>query len=84
MSLSSANRTLQLLTRILDTDSPTEAIVDAGPQKPEIPLPRNAHPLPRAVPEQQGVPSRQIAAFLNALPLEWGVISPRPWPLHDR
>lgn len=70
MSLSSANRSLQLLTRILDTNSATEAIVDLGPQKPEIPLPRNAHPLPRAVPEQHGIPSRQIAAFLRALDQE--------------
>lgn len=67
MSLSSANHSIQLIARLLDADSPTVPIVDFGPQKPEIPLGASSQPLPEARPEQQGIPSRHIAAFLKAL-----------------
>ena len=67
MSLSSANRSMQLLVRLLDSKTSTEPMEDFGVQKPEIPLGRSSQPLPRANPEQEGVPSRQISAFLQAL-----------------
>ena len=67
MNLSSANRALHLFTRLLDTDSATEPIIDLGPQKPEIPLRTSASPLPVCAPEQQGIPSRHIANFLLEL-----------------
>lgn len=67
MSLSSANRSMQLLVRLLDSKTSTEPMEDFGVQKPEIPLGRSSQPLPRATPEQEGVPSRQISAFLQAL-----------------
>ena len=67
MSLSSANRTLQLVVRLLDAKNATEPLIDFGPQKPAIPLGRSAQPLPRETPERQGIPSRHIAGFLNTL-----------------
>lgn len=70
MSLTSANRSLQLLSRLLDTETATEPFFDAGPQKPEIPLGRSTRPLPRCVPERLGVSSKHIADFLRALQQE--------------
>lgn len=67
MSLSSANRSMQLLVRLLDSKTATEPMEDFGVQKPEIPLGRSSQPLPREIPEREGVPSRQIADFLRAL-----------------
>lgn len=67
MNLSSANRALHLVTRLLDTDSATEPIIDLGPQKPEIPLGTSSKPLPVCEPERQGIPSRHIANFLREL-----------------
>lgn len=67
MSISSANHSLQLVMRLLDSKSATEPMVDFGPQKPEIPLKPNSQSLPRQAPEQQGIPSRHIAEFLQAL-----------------
>lgn len=67
MSLSSANQSIHLIARLLDSDTPTEPIVDFGPQKPEISTGESRFPLPRSTPEQQGIPSRQIARFLRAL-----------------
>lgn len=67
MSLSSTNHSIQLIARLLDADTATTPIQDFGVQKPEIPLGRSAQPLPRSLPERQGIPSRHIAAFLQAL-----------------
>jgi len=67
MSLSSANRSLQLVMRLLDSKNATEPLVDFGPQKPEIPLAHASQPLPREIPEREGIPSRHIAGFLNTL-----------------
>lgn len=70
MSLTSANRSLQLLSRLLDTEAATEPFFDAGPQKPKIPLGQDTKPLPHAVPERLGVSSKHIADFLRALQQE--------------
>jgi len=67
MSLSSTNQSIHLISRLLDAGNTTEPILDFGPQKPEIPTGRSAYPLPVSTPEQQGIPSRQIARFLKAL-----------------
>ncbi len=67
MSLSSTNHSIQLIARLLDTDSPTVPIVDFGPQKPAVPTGTSSQPLPQAAPEQEGIPSRHIANFLKAL-----------------
>lgn len=67
MSLSSASRSMQLLVRLLDPKTATEPMEDFGIQKPEIPLGRSSQPLPREIPEREGIPSRQIADFLQAL-----------------
>ena len=58
MSLSSANRSMQLLVRLLDSKNATEPMEDFGAQKPEIPLGRSSQPLPREIPEREGIPSR--------------------------
>ena len=67
MSLSSANRSLQLVIRMLDSKNTTEPLVEMGPQKPLIPLGRSTQPLPRVTPESQGIPSRHVAGFLRSL-----------------
>lgn len=67
MSLSAANHAVQLISRLLQTDTATEPICDFGPQKPPIPTGRDGQPLPRATPEACGVSSHQVAAFLEAL-----------------
>lgn len=67
MSLSSVNKTLQLISRLLDAEHPTEPLVTFGIQKPEIPRGTSAHPLPRCTPERQGISSRLISSFLQAL-----------------
>ena len=67
MSLSSASRALQLIVRLMDARNTTEPMIDWGPQKPEIPLNRVSTPLPKDTPERHGIPSRHIAAFLQAL-----------------
>lgn len=67
MSLTSANRSIQLLIRMLDSKNSTEPMQDFGVLKPDIPLGRSTHPLPRVVPESCGIPSRHLAAFLMAL-----------------
>ena len=67
MSLSAANHAVQLISRLLQTDTATEPICDFGPQKPPIPAGLDSRPLPRATPEACGVSSRQVAAFLEAL-----------------
>lgn len=67
MSLSSANRSMQLLVRLLDSKTSTEPMEEFGVQKPEIPFGRSSQPFPREIPEREGVPSRQVADFLLAL-----------------
>ena len=67
MSLSSTNHALQLISRILDPTEATEPMVEFAAQKPTVPLGRSSQPLPDDLPENQGVSSRQIAAFLQAL-----------------
>ena len=67
MSLSSVSHAAQLLSRILQADSPTEPVCVFPPAKPGLPALADACPLPRATPEECGVSSRRVAAFLPAL-----------------
>ncbi len=67
MSLLSTNHAFQLITRILDPAEATEPVVEFAAQKPAIPLGRSGQPLPEDLPENQGVSSRHIAAFLQEL-----------------
>lgn len=67
MRLTAVSHALQLLSRILQADSATEPICDFGPQKPVLPTGRDTQPLPRATPEQCGIASRHVAAFLQAV-----------------
>ena len=67
MSLSSANRAMQLVLRLFDASNSTEPMIDFGPQKPTIPLGQPVAPMPREIPEREGIPSRHIASFLQAL-----------------
>lgn len=70
MSLSSANRTLQMLSRLMDTEHSTETYFEMGVQKPAIATGRSTQPLPCVSPERQGISSRHIADFLRALATE--------------
>lgn len=67
MSLTDVNHTLQLLSRILQADCATEPVCAFGPQKPALPAGGDSRPLPRATPEQCGIASRHVAAFLQAV-----------------
>jgi len=67
MSILSTGHAVQLMVRLLDPKLPTEPLVEFGPQKPPIPHVSSALPLPEAVPENEGVSSRHIAAFLHQL-----------------
>ena len=50
MKLTTASRTFQLLTRILDVRTPTEPFLPSVPEKPAIPLGDVQQPFPRATP----------------------------------
>ena len=67
MNLSTASRTFQLLTRLLDPRTSTEPFVPHVPDKPALPLRDAQQPFPRATPESQGLSSRHVAAFLREL-----------------
>ena len=67
MNLTTASRTFQLLTRILDVRTPTEPFLPTAAEKPAIPLGNVQQPFPRTTPESQGVSSRHIQAFLEEL-----------------
>ena len=67
MKLTTASRTFQLLTRILDVRTATEPFLPPVPEKPAIPLGDVQQSFPRATPESQGISSRHIRAFLEEL-----------------
>lgn len=67
MNLSTASRTFQLLSRILDARTSTESFLPPRAEKPARPLSPAVQPFPRAVPESQGVSSRHIRRFLEEL-----------------
>lgn len=67
MNLSTASRTFQLLSRILDSRTPTEPFLPPAGEKRPLPLRDPQQPLPRATPESQGVSSRHIQRFLEEL-----------------
>ena len=67
MNLTTASRTFQLLTRILDVRTATEPFLPTAAEKPAIPLEGVLQPFPRVTPESQGVSSRHIQAFLEEL-----------------
>ena len=67
MSILSTGQSLQLMMRMLDPAQATEALISTPPQKPSIPLSRSSQPLEEAFPEDVGVPSGHIEAFLREL-----------------
>ena len=67
MSLSSAGRTMQLIARLMDPDRSNESFYETKNKKPAIPLGRGHMPMPCCSPEKQGISSRHIADFLQAL-----------------
>ena len=67
MNLTTASRTFQLLTRIMDARTPTEPFLPAEAEKPPIPPGNISQPFPRVTPESQGISSRHIQSFLEEL-----------------
>ena len=67
MNLTTASRTFQLLTRILDVRTPTEPFLPTEAEKPPIPPGNISQPFPRVTPESQGISSRHIQSFLEEL-----------------
>lgn len=66
MNLSQLNRTLTMMGRLLDRRRSTVPLVAPRGKKPLYSA-ENHTPLPRATPESQGVSSRTLAAFFDAL-----------------
>ena len=63
MSILNLNKTVTLLTRILDTRTPTEPLISIPRGKPAL-FPRaSALPLARVLPEDVGVPSEDVLKF---------------------
>ena len=52
MSLTSTNRTVQLLLRLLNTKAATEPIIRTEAQKPAVLQNRNGSSMPRSTPEK--------------------------------
>ena len=73
MNFSTASRTFQLLTRILDPRTATEPFVPAAAEKLPLPLRPPQQPFPRAAPESQGISSRHIRKFLEELARDKGL-----------
>lgn len=67
MNLTTASRTFQLLSRILDVRTATEPFLPPAAEKPAIPLRAVSQPFPRATPESQGISSRHIQNFLEEM-----------------
>lgn len=67
MSLTTASRTFQLLSRILDPTVPTEPFLPPERGKPSLPLAPVEQPLRRATPESEGISSDHIRRFLEEL-----------------
>ena len=73
MNLSSASRTFQLLSRLLDPRSSTEPFVPGAGDKRALPLRPSAQPFPRAVPEEAFKRAKKHPAILHYAGDE------RPW-----
>lgn len=67
MSLLSSRPLLELAVQLLNPDCSTKAILENPGKKPSVPVGASRQPLPTDRPEAQGVSSRQIAGFLQAL-----------------
>ena len=67
MNLTTASRTFQLLTRLLDVRGRTESFLPPAGEKKPLPLRPPQQPFPRATPESQGIPSDHIRRFLEEL-----------------
>lgn len=67
MSLLSSRALLDLALQLLDPNQSTKAVLSAPGRKPAIAVGASRQPLPTDRPETQGVSSRQIAGFLQAL-----------------
>lgn len=67
MSIFSTGQSLQLMMRLLDPGQTTESLIETSPQKPSIPLGRSSQPLEEDTPENQGISSSFLAAFLQEL-----------------
>ncbi len=70
MGLGTLNKTISLLTRLIDDKTTTEPILEFSPQKPSLPKAPVSSPLPRTSPESVGISSAYIAEFLTALELD--------------
>ena len=67
MNISTTSRTLQLLSRIFDTENPTEPFLPPSGEKRSIPLRPPRQPFDRATPESEGISSDHIRRFLEEL-----------------
>ena len=75
MGLGTLNKTISLLTRLIDDKTTTEPILEFSPQKPSLPKAPVSSPLPRTSPESVGISSAYIAEFLTALELDKSLMS---------
>lgn len=67
MDIRSYGQMFSLISNVFDTRRSTEPVIETLPQKPPWPGRPVADPFPRRTPEECGIPSRYISAFLQAL-----------------
>lgn len=67
MSITTASRAVQLVSRVFDVRTSTEPFLSTRIEKTALPIRPSAKPLPRATPESQGIPSHHIQTFLEAM-----------------
>lgn len=67
MNFTILNKTLDLTKRVFDKNTATDPIIPFVAQKPKCPTGKVVNPLPRCMPEKEGISSRYIASFLREL-----------------
>ncbi|MBR6742800.1 MAG: serine hydrolase [Clostridia bacterium] len=67
MSILNLNKSVALITRVLDTKTPTEPLIDIPRGKPALCAAPSTAPLARVLPEEVGLPSADVLAFAKSL-----------------
>lgn len=67
MSILSFNKSVALITRVLDARTPTEPMINIPRGKPALTPEPSPAPLDRVLPEEVGVPSADVLAFAKSL-----------------
>lgn len=66
MDLQVTSNSIALIRQLMNPNAPTEPVIEGGPDKPEF-IPRPGLRLPRAAPEEKGVPSAVLEEYFRRL-----------------